>query len=180
MSGLIWTSPIPSPNDSGSNWLTAQPRPKEQGTCFTLPYMPTFTLSFQLVDLAYRTVTAFLDEDDATSNYRPNKPAQPKLKVRAAVRSQGENPSKALTNPLNAAKSFVLHPTWARVFLPNLMYLFFASQRPFQDFVNNSPAFVAIAQEALNATHPNISHTVITGDAIVTTVSCACTLGPTG
>ena len=57
------------------------------------------------------------------------------------------------------------------------MYLFFASQRPFQDFINNSPAFIAIAQEALNATHPNISHKVIAGDAIVTTVSSTCIFG---
>ena len=93
------------------------------------------------------------------------------------MRSQGENPLKSLTNPPDTAKSFVLHPTWARVFLPSLMYLFFASQRPFQDFINNSPAFIAIAQEALNATHPNISHKVIAGDAIVTTVSSTCIFG---
>ena len=121
-----------------------------------------------------------LDKDNTTSNYRANKPAQLKLKIRAAMRSQGKNLLKALTNPPDTAKSFVLHPTWARVFLPTLMYLSLASQHPFQDFVNNSPAFLAIAQEALNATHPNISHTVIAGNAIVTMVSFACILGTHG
>ena len=60
----------------------------------------------------------------------------------------GQYSLKALANPLNTAKPFVLHLTWARVFLLTLMYLFFALQCPFHDFVNNSPAFVAITQEA--------------------------------
>ena len=44
---------------------------------------------FQLVDLTCHAVTMLMDKDNTTSNYRANKPAQPKLKIRAAVSSQG-------------------------------------------------------------------------------------------
>ncbi|KAH9051366.1 hypothetical protein EDB83DRAFT_2397699 [Lactarius deliciosus] len=64
---------------------------------------------------------------------------------------------------------FILQRTWAKVFLPSLMYQFFISKGPFQDFTNNSPAFIALVQEAFNATHPNVSYTVAAGDVIVTT-----------
>lgn len=69
------------------------------------------------------------------------------------------------------AKSFVLHAAWAKVFLPTLMYLFFLSECPFQDFAMNAPSFIAVVQEAFDATHPNISLKVTAGDEIVTTVS---------
>jgi hypothetical protein len=78
-----------------------------------------------------------------------------------------------LTNAPDA-EYFVLQCTWAKVFL---MYLFFILEHPFKDFVNNTPSFVAIVQEAFNATHPDILFTVTAGDDIVTTVSPACILG---
>jgi hypothetical protein len=103
-------------------------------------------------------------------------PAQTKLKIRAALKSsQGGNPSKGLTN-VPDAKYFVLQRTWAKVFLPTLMYLFFTSEHPFQDFINNTPSFVAIVQEAFDATYPNVLFMVAASDDIVTTVSPACTI----
>ena len=110
----------------------------------------------------------------SSSKIKP--PVQKKLKIRATAQSQRGNPSKELTNALDA-EYFVRQRSWAKVFLPTLMYLFFISEHPFQDFVNNTPSFVAIVQEAFNATHPNTLYTVTAGDAIVTTVSLACILG---
>jgi hypothetical protein len=81
-----------------------------------------------------------------------------------------------LTNAPDA-EYFVLQRTWAKVFLPTLMYLFFISEQPFNDFINNTPSFVAIGQEAFNAMHPDILYTVTTGNDIVTTVRLACILG---
>ena len=139
-------------------------------------YSQILTCSEQLVDLASHAVTGFLeDKNNADTNHRPNV-ARTKVKIRATVRSQGGNPSMGLTDAPNP-KSFVLERSWAKVFLPSLMYLFFISQRPFQDFTSDSPSFVAIVQEAFDATHPNVSFMVTAGDAIVLTVSSACILG---
>ncbi|KAI9430663.1 hypothetical protein H4582DRAFT_1823707 [Lactarius indigo] len=113
--------------------------------------------------------------NDVDTNHRPYV-AQTKLKIRAAVQPQYRNPSMGLTNALGP-EHFVLQRTWAKVFLPSLMYQFFISTGPFQDFINNSSPFVALVQEAFNATHPNVSYTVAAGDAIVTTVSYARILG---
>ncbi|KAI9430282.1 hypothetical protein H4582DRAFT_2087201 [Lactarius indigo] len=91
-------------------------------------------------------------------------------RMTAAVQPQYRNPSMGLTNVLGP-EHFVLQRTWAKVFLLSLMYQFFISTGPFQDFTNNFSPFVALIQEAFNATHPNVSYTVATGDAIVTTRS---------
>ncbi|KAH9047250.1 hypothetical protein EDB84DRAFT_1618883 [Lactarius hengduanensis] len=130
-----------------------------------------------LAGLASRAIAEFLeDKDDTDTNRGPNI-AQTKLKIRATVRSQGVgnqggnqggNPSMGLVYALGP-EHFVLQRTWAKVFLPSLMYQFFISKGPFQDFTNNSPAFVALVQEAFNATHPNVSYRVAAGDAIVAT-----------
>ncbi|KAI9429815.1 hypothetical protein H4582DRAFT_1825696 [Lactarius indigo] len=114
------------------------------------------------------TDSGFLeDKNDVDTNHRPYV-AQTKLKIRAAVQPQYGNPSMGLTNALGP-EHFVLQRTWAKVFLPSLMYQFFISTGPFQDFINNSSPFVALVQEAFNAMHPNVSYTVAAGDAIVTT-----------
>lgn len=144
---------------------------------FRLQYRRTLTLGEQLVDIASHAIAEYLDEDN-TTKYRRR--TQPKLKIRAAAQSQSEK-LKIPTNPTPAnstSESFVLHSTWAKVFLPTLMHLFFISDQPFQDFINHSPAFVSIAQEAFNATHPDVSFPIIAGDAIALTVSSACILGP--
>ncbi|KAH9029754.1 hypothetical protein EDB83DRAFT_2229847, partial [Lactarius deliciosus] len=111
-------------------------------------------------------------KDDRDTNHGPNI-AQTKLKIRATVRSQGAgnpcgNPLMGVVHAFGP-KHFILQRTWAKVFLPSLMYQFFISKGPFQDFTNNSPAFIALVQEAFNATHPNVSYTVAAGDVIVTT-----------
>jgi hypothetical protein len=74
-------------------------------------------------------------------------------------------------NLTDTSQSFILHPAWAKVFLPTLMQLFLISDEPFQKFINNSPAFVAITQEVLDTTHPSISYPVIAGNAITMMVS---------
>ncbi|KAI9438989.1 hypothetical protein H4582DRAFT_1813942 [Lactarius indigo] len=126
------------------------------------------TLSEQLAGLASCAIAEFLeDKNNVDTNHRPYV-AQTKLKIRAAVQPQYRNPSMGLTNALGP-EHFVLQRTWAKVFLPSLMYQFFISTGPFQDFTNNSSPFVALVQEAFNATHPNVSYTVAAGDAIVTT-----------
>ncbi|KAH8977056.1 hypothetical protein EDB86DRAFT_3250411 [Lactarius hatsudake] len=126
-----------------------------------------------LAGLASRAIAEVLGgKDDTDMNHGPNI-AQTKLKIRATVQSQGagnpcRNPSMGVVHAFGP-KHFILQRTWAKVFLPSLMYQFFISKGPFQDFTNNSPAFIALIQEAFNATHPNISYTVATGDVIVTT-----------
>ena len=98
------------------------------------------------------------------------------MKIRAAsaqaVQHQGGNPPITEAPPVNvpSAEYFVLHRTWSRLFLPTVMHLFFVSEHPFQDFANNSPSFVAVLQEAFNATHPNVSFTIAARDAIAVTV----------
>jgi hypothetical protein len=69
-----------------------------------------------------------------------------------------------------SAEYFILQRTWSKIFLPTIMHLFLVSKSPFQDFTSNSPSFVAVIQEAFNATHPNIYFTVAARDAIVVTV----------
>ena len=65
---------------------------------------------------------------------------------------------------------FLVQHTWVKVFLPTLMHLFFILEQPFQDFTSKSPSFVAIVQQAFNATHPNISYVVTAHNDIVATV----------
>lgn len=98
-------------------------------------------------------------------------PTQPKLKIRAAVRSQGGDPSSQVLISAPNAEFFVLHDTWAKNFLPTLMHLFFVSEDPFQGFAKDKPPFIAIVQRAFDATHPHVSFTVTAGDDIVTAVS---------
>ncbi|KAH8980297.1 hypothetical protein EDB86DRAFT_3248061 [Lactarius hatsudake] len=126
-----------------------------------------------LAGLASRAIAEVLGgKDDTDTNHGPNI-AQTKLKIRATVRSQGAgnpcgNPSMGVVHAFGP-EHFILQRTWAKVFLPSLMYQFFISKGPFQDFTNNSPAFIALVQEAFNTTHPNVSYTVAAGDVIVTT-----------
>ncbi|KAH9075524.1 hypothetical protein EDB83DRAFT_2549232 [Lactarius deliciosus] len=126
-----------------------------------------------LAGLASRAIAEVLgSKDDTDTNHGPNI-AQTKLKIRATVRSQGAgnpcgNPSMGVVHAFGP-EHFILQRTWAKVFLPSLMYQFFISKGPFQDFTNNSPTFIALVQEAFNATHPNVSYTVAAGDVIVTT-----------
>ncbi|KAH8979320.1 hypothetical protein EDB86DRAFT_3108055 [Lactarius hatsudake] len=126
-----------------------------------------------LAGLASHAIAEVLgSKDDTDTNHGPNI-AQTKLKIRATVRSQGAgnpcgNPSMGVVHAFGP-EHFILQRTWAKVFLPSLMYQFFISKGPFQDFTNNSPAFIALVQEAFNATHPNVSYTVAAGDVIVTT-----------
>ncbi|KAH8990065.1 hypothetical protein EDB92DRAFT_1946707 [Lactarius akahatsu] len=126
----------------------------------------------ELAGLASHTIAEFLeDKDDTDTNRGPNI-AQTKLKTRATVQAQGvRNPSMGLVYALGP-EHFVLQRTWAKVFLPSLMYQVLISKKgPFQDFTNNSPTFVTLIQEAFNATHPSVSYTVAAGDAIVATRS---------
>ncbi|KAH8977369.1 hypothetical protein EDB92DRAFT_1822385 [Lactarius akahatsu] len=128
----------------------------------------------QLAGLASHTIAKFLEDKDNTDmNCGPNI-AQTKLKIRATMQSQGignpcGNPLMGLVYALGP-EHFILQHTWAKVFLPSLMYQFFISKKgPFQDFTNNSPAFVTLVQEAFNTTHPSVLYTVAAGDAIVAT-----------
>ena len=146
-------------------------------------YSHLLTLGEQLVALVSHAIPEVSEEDNTDTNHQPKKPAQAKLKIRAIVRSQAEMRSQAekmSAQLTNAARTgdFVVQPSWAKVFLPSLMHQFFVSKQPFQDFVNHSAAFVANAQDAFNATHPNIAYRVAAGDHIVVTVSSGCILGP--
>jgi hypothetical protein len=98
--------------------------------------------------------------------------ARERQKIRATTQDQykGLHLEGAACTNAPSAQYFVAHSTWSKVFLPTLLHLFFISGQPFQDFTNNTPTFVAIVQEAFNATHPNISFAVIARDTIVTTV----------
>ncbi|KAH9069690.1 hypothetical protein EDB83DRAFT_2580974 [Lactarius deliciosus] len=103
-----------------------------------------------LAGLASRAIAEVLGgKGDTDANHGPNI-AQTKLKIRAAVRSQGAG------NPCGNPSMGVVH-----AFGPEHFIL--------QHFTNNSPAFIALVQEAFNATHPNVSYTVAAGDVIVTT-----------
>jgi hypothetical protein len=109
---------------------------------------------------------------DVTVNKAPKRA---KLKIRALTQQQGDTPPNppVVGVPLALvpdAQYFICQPTWSKVFLPTLAHLFFVSERPFQSFKNNSAPFVAIVQEAFDATHRNVSYTVTARDDIVTTV----------
>jgi hypothetical protein len=98
-----------------------------------------------------------------------------KLKIRALTQQQGDIPPNppVVGVPLNLAPDaqyFICQPTWSKVFLPTLAHLFIISEHPFQSFKNNSTLFVAIVQEAFNATHLDVSYTVTAHSDIVTTV----------
>ncbi|KAF8259079.1 hypothetical protein EI94DRAFT_1707407, partial [Lactarius quietus] len=110
----------------------------------------------------------------ASSN-KAVKRAKLRIRVRPPTQHQGKTSTlpPAMGIPLLCipdAGFFLRQPTWAKVFIPSVMYLFFISEHPFQTFVNNSMSFVAIVQEAFNAAHPTISHKLTAGDDIVTTL----------
>ncbi|KAI9465236.1 hypothetical protein BJY52DRAFT_1183821 [Lactarius psammicola] len=102
----------------------------------------------------------------------PRKQAQAKLKIRAAA-AQHQHGSLPVVVPActngPTDEYFLVQHTWVKVFLPTLMHLFFISEQPFQDFTSKSPSFVAIVQQAFNATHPNISYVVTAHNDIVAT-----------
>jgi hypothetical protein len=104
----------------------------------------------------------------------PGNPRVHPCSALALVQHQGRTiPKPVVELPLISGPNtnfFLSHPTWAKVFLPTLMHLFLISEFPFQNFMNNSPPFVAVIQTAFNVTHPNISFTVTARDTIVTMV----------
>jgi hypothetical protein len=68
------------------------------------------------------------------------------------------------------AQYFICQPTGSKVFLPTLAHLFIISEHPFRSFKNNSALFVAIVQEAFDATHLDVSYMVTARNDIVMTV----------
>ena len=70
--------------------------------------------------------------------------------------------------PTFDAQHYICQPAWAKVFLPTLNHAFFLSEHPFEKV--NAPSFVAIVQEAFDATYPNVSYKATARDDIVTTV----------
>ncbi|KAI9437361.1 hypothetical protein BJY52DRAFT_1230174 [Lactarius psammicola] len=87
----------------------------------------------------------------------PRKQAQAKLKIRAAA-AQHQHGSLPVVVPActngPTDEYFLVQHTWVK---------------PFQDFTSKSPSFVAIVQQAFNATHPNISYVVTAHNDIVAT-----------
>ena len=112
---------------------------------------------FQLVDLTCHAVTMLMDKDNTTSNYRANKPAQPKLKIRAAVSSQGNicwrhlPTLSTLLNPLFFILPGLEFSSW-----PSCTYFLLCSVHSMTSLTIPLP--LLLSHKRLNVTHPNISH----------------------
>jgi hypothetical protein len=63
---------------------------------------------------------------------------------------------------------------WTNRFLPTLYDAFYANEKPFDNFLKDSPEFLKIVQKVVSTVYPDIHHKIRGGDLLLKTVCFYC------